>query len=406
MKKAKTILTTALILAVAFIGFLFPSKAYAETLTDYEQIFLEKYQSIYSLNVSGGLNSSNEDVYYADAGAGISAGEQAETLSEGFLTTYRNEREVLMVAYKNVCKFKIDNSYDASELAPTENGVILVNQKVSETKSAINSATTKAEIDSAYNSFMDFIQDGGFVMNVTTLQMSSDSKVVATVTAQNKIFSPDDVLEVKPFKDSVIARNTKLAIAERVDLPVQNGGVACYLSVRWLRNGVITEKPSEPVTVEVDLSHFGVTAENGDSVCLARYLGNGEVEFSTATIENGKLTFTLTGFGGDIQTNYDLDFAVVLEGYPVARQSFMSQYWIVVVIALGVIVIAYIIVKIILTRKRTKKRKALKKFNKEYKAQAKQAKLDKKQAKLEKKKGKSAKGESAESAESEQGITE
>ncbi len=403
MKKAKTILTTALILAVAFIGFLFPTKAYAETLTDYEQIFLEKYQSIYSLNVSGGLNSSNEDVYYADAGAGISAGEQAETLSEGFLTTYRNEREVLMVAYKNVCKFKIDNSYDTSELAPTENGVILVNQKVSETKSAINSATTKSEIDSAYNSFMDFIQDGGFVMNVTVLQMSSESKVVATVTAQNKIFSPDDVLEVKPFKDSVIARNTKLAIAERVDLPVQNGGVACYLSVRWLRNGVITEKPSEPVTIEIDLSHFGVTAENGDSVCLARYLGNGEVEFSTATIENGKLTFTLTGFGGDIQTNYDLDFAVVLEGYPVARQSFMSQYWIVVVIALGVIVIAYITVKIILTRKRTKKRKALKKFNKEYKAQEKQAKLDKKKAKLEKKKGKSAKGESAES---EQEITE
>ena len=88
----------ALIFAIALIGFTLP-KAYAETLTDYEQIFLEKYGMVCELNLNGGLTTETDDDYYLIAGAGVEAGEQALALDENFFASYRNEREVLMVAY-------------------------------------------------------------------------------------------------------------------------------------------------------------------------------------------------------------------------------------------------------------------------------------------------------------------
>ncbi|MBR6736958.1 MAG: hypothetical protein IKL82_01165 [Clostridia bacterium] len=387
MKNNKLILIVALTLALAFIGFASPVKAFADTVyeNEYQQAFFENYESVCQVNVAGGYSATNALQYYQASGNGLQGGEQAEALSEGFLTTYRNEYEVLMVAYKNVCKYMLDNSFNLSDYAPTENGVVLVNTKLQEAKTAISQATCKQEVDVACQTFIDFISGGTAVKNNNVLVTEEGASITASVATTAKVFSPDDVLSVKKFADSVITKNLKLALLDSTELTVNEGGVAYYFSVKWLRNGVIVEDRADlAVTFTVSLEDMGLTVENGAPVQIARYLGNGNVAFTSATVDGGNLIFSLTGFGGDIESKYDLDFAVVLEGYALESRGFVYDNWQTILIVLAGIVVIYLISKMVKTAKKGKMKKEFKAFKKERKLKKKQAKQEKKAKQEEK----------------------
>ena len=169
-------------------------------------------------------------------------------------------------------------------------------------------------------------------------------------------------------------------------------GVAYFFSIRWERDGVIIKgdknSPAK-VTFIVDTANMGLTIDENSCLQIVRYLGNQKVDFISARLEDGKIVFSLDNFGNDIESNYDLDFAVVIKGYKLEAPSmagkFLSENLVIVVSIVGAIVILYLLIKIIKTGSRRSKKRKYKEFKREYSAFKKFKKKQKKEKKLLKK---------------------
>jgi hypothetical protein len=262
-------------------------------------------------------------------------------------------------------------SYDEALYTPTNNGIILIHQKEGEAISAIRAATSKVEIDTACTAFLDFIATTKLSKYSVSVATSSETEIVATVTSERAIFSEEDYLTAVKFNNSVIEKNTQNSLSKSSNLTVIDGGVASYFSLRWVSGGVIQEDTQVPVTVSVNLSSLGLTVQDGTSVQIARYVKNGEVSFLEASVSEGNLVFSLTAFGGDIESEYDLDFAVILSGYAGEEGSvvgdFLKDNWLILVIVICLIAVVSTVGAIAVRIRNKKLKKEFKRFKKERK---------------------------------------
>ncbi len=394
-KKIVTLLVTALVLAVMPL-----TSSVAKAEEESYDVQIEALSTGYAvvqtfISEGGTFNEHNiQSVVEATSNATL-AGEELKlkVLPEDYNRYYRNMHTDVFQVYKNALVYLMQNACDESIYSPSNNGVVLLNQKLSEYSLSVKTSLSHQDATSAYEAFIQFLQSGELTLKVSVLETGYKQPIKATVTSSSPIFGQDDVITTSFFLDTVIIKNTKVALIDNENLIDQTSGVAKFFSIRWNRDGVILEGNSVPetsVSFKINLEDLGLTPSECNELQLVRYLGNQEVQFvEGATLSSdGYIEFTLTSFGEDIDTVYDLDFAVVIKGYALETPSVVGAYLeenlVLVLIIVGSIVLLYLISKIVSRVKARKKRKEYKKFKKYLKQQ----KKEKKRAKKEKRKAK------------------
>ncbi len=395
-KKLVTVMVTALILILSPI---YSSMAKAEEvpLETQVEILSSGYSEVNAFYNDGGeINSLNvEDLYIATSQAVISAEQIKSQISQDeYNRYYRNMHTDVFRVYKNVLVYKMETSYDESVYAPTDGGIALLHSTLNEKKSLINSATNYETATATYNEFLEFLAGENLALKTSVLSTDAEQAVSVSVQSISPIFSQDDVLETEFFRDSVIIKNTKVALIGNEKLIDETSGVAQYVSIRWKRNGVIMDGNSVPLTevsISIDVEDLGVEINGDSAVQIVRYLGNRQVDFISNVIltQDNKLTFNLQSFGEDVATQYDLDFAIVIKGYAIESSSvvgkFIEENPFLVLAGVCAIVLLYLIIKIVKSVKARKKRKQYKAFKKYLKKQKKEKKLSKKKKRKKKK---------------------
>ncbi len=325
------------------------------------------------------------------------ASESAETLKtlvtqSEYDRNYRNQYVDVFRVFKNVTLYNLNKNYNESDYSPSDGGVVLLHEKLYEARGKISTATSVKDVDDAYQEFIEFISSGDLSKKTNELSTDKEQIINVTVKADSSIFADDDVLTTKKFLDSVIIKNTKIALIDNENLLDPTSGVAYFFSIRWVRDGVIIkgdEDTPTKVTFKVDTSQMGITVDDSSCMQIVRYLGNQEVAFVNASLADGKIVFSLDNFGGDIESNYDLDFAVVIKGYKLEAPSmvgkFINENMVIVISVASAIVILYLLIKIIKINSRRRKRRQYKQFRREYRAFTKYKKKQKKEKKLLKK---------------------
>ncbi len=379
---------TSFVVVIAFIACLFPSaftvKADSSGLDDYVKALDDGYARVNEFISSEGDNGILTEANVGEILTATSnAVEAAELLkqsvtSEEYGRTYRNKHTDVLQVCKNAHVWLLDNGYiletseyiDFSIYAPTTGGIILVNSKRNEFANKIKLSNYLVEIKSAYADWVAFIGSDEPALKVNSI-VSSDG-VNVKLEAESKIFAEDDVVEISKFINTVIIKNTQLALDESDKLLAEDSGIAYFLSLRWKSSGVVVEGdkvPNAPVKVTINLSDLGL--ENATDIQLVRYKGLGEVEFVDGVeVKDGYLTFTLQTFGTDIESEYALDFAVVAKGYKQDDKP-IHLY---VLIGAGALVLLIIIFQMIRGVKKRRRKKDYKKFVKQRKSERKNKK--------------------------------
>lgn len=370
MKRFLLVITSLM----AMVTFAFGGASYA--FADENSALIEEFttccETVETNINSTGITSETLIEVITASGRAVEIAEYMElNVDPEFKIKNRNAFETVFTAYKNANLKTISLSYDEALYTPTNNGIILIHQKEGEAISAIRSATSKVEIDTACTAFLDFIATTELSKYSVSVATSSETEIVATVTSERAIFSEEDYLTAVKFNNSVIEKNTQNSLSKSSNLTVIDGGVASYFSLRWVSGGVIQEDTQVPVTVSVNLSSLGLTVQDGTSVQIARYVKNGEVSFLEASVSEGNLVFSLTAFGGDIDSEYDLDFAVILSGYAGEEGSvvgdFLKDNWLILVIVICLIAIVSTVGAIAVRIRNKKLKKEFKRFKKERK---------------------------------------
>ena len=401
IKKIVACLVTALVLTFSPLNF-GSVKAEASLESNIETLS-SGYEVVTSFYNDGGeFNSSNvSDIVNATSLASVAGEEIRLSIGEEeyLKSSYRNMYTDVFQIYKNALVYLIENSYDEALYSQTNGGVVLLHQKVNEYTNLIKSSTNHESATSNYNEFIEFINSNALAKKTKEVSTTPSQEIKVKATSQSPIFSEDDYLTASYFVDSVIIKNTKVALMNNEKLLDETSGVATYISIRWKSNDVIVEGskvPEIPVTFEIDVSSLNVEIDSESLVQVVRYLGNRKVEFiESAKLQNGVVTFTLQSFGEDIATSYDLDFAIVTKNNAITTSSivatFAEENLVLIITIAGAVVLLWMIVKISKSIRARRKKKMLKAFKKQYKKMLKQKKLDKKQKRKEKKLKKKAK---------------
>lgn len=396
MNFKKFIIATLTAFALILLPFTFQSaKAQELTLDEHKSVLSLGYSTVIEFYAYGGvISDDNEDVLFNVTGEAVQSAEAIKSLvtTQEYDRNYRNQHTDVFRVYKNVTLYKLNKSYVESDYSPSDNGLVLLHDKLYEARGKISTATTYQGVVDAVNEFMEFISSDEASKKTDNLSTNNEQAIQVSVQAKAPIFGDDDVLVAKKFLDSVIIKNTKIALIDNENLLDPTSGVAYFFSIRWVRDGVIIkgdEDTPTKVTIKVDTSQMGITVDDSSCMQIVRYLGNQEVAFVNASLADGKIVFSLDNFGGDIESNYDLDFAVVIKGYKLEAPSmvgkFINENMVIVISVASAIVILYLLIKIIKINSRRRKRRQYKQFRREYRAFTKYKKKQKKEKKLLKK---------------------
>ena len=375
------------------LDFAFLLDGYA--FSDYELLLNAGYSYLLDFYADGGVISQDnqEELYYLTSSA-VKSAETLKTLvtETEYDRTYRNQHVDVFRVFKNVVLYRLNGSYNESDYSSSDNGIVLLHNKLYEARGKISTASSYTEVDDAYNEFLNFISSDELSKKTSELSTDSEQAIQVTVVANSPIFGDGDKLTTKKFLDSIIIKNTKIALIDNENLLDSTSGVAYFFSIRWERDGVITrgdKNSPTKVTFSVDTSNMGITVDDSSCLQIVRYLGNQKVEFITATLQDGKIIFSLDNFGGDIESNYDLDFAVVIKGYKLEAPSvvgkFLTENFAIVISIASALVILYLLIKIIKINSRRNRKRKYNQFKREYGAFKKFKKKQKKEKKLLKK---------------------
>lgn len=363
--------------------------------SDYESLLNAGYSYLLDFYANGGVISEDnqEELYYLTSSA-VRSAETLKTLvtETEYDKNYRNQHVDVFRVFKNVLLYKLSDSYNESDYSPSDNGIVLLHSKLYEARGKISTASSYTEVEDAYNEFLNFISSDEISKKTSELSTNSDQAIQVTAVSNSPIFGEGDKLTTKKFLDSIIIKNTKVALIDNENLLDPTNGVAYFFSIRWERDGVITrgdKNSPTKITFSVDTSNMGITIDDSSCLQIVRYLGGQKVEFITATLQDGKIIFSLDNFGNDIESNYDLDFAVVIKGHKLEAPSvvgkFVTENMVIVISVASTLVILYLLIKIIKINSRRSRNKKYKQFRREYKAFKKFKKKQKKEKKLLKK---------------------
>ena len=339
------------------------AKAETSDLTSHELALQSGYAEVVAFIDGGGVFTTEnvDDLISVSSNAVKSAEYLKETVSAiTYDDFYRNMHTDVLQVCKNAHVFKMKNSYDPDIYSPTDGGLTLLHNKLSGYVTAIRTATEYSIIESSYNAWNDFITNGEISLNVTNLETNGD--ILVKIISAEPLFAEDDKLTASKFGDTIITKNTITAIESSEKLKSQDSGLAYYLSIRWIRDGVVQEKSRASVTVYIDLEDLGL--QTATDIQVARYVGGEKVEFiENVVVEDGYLVFTLESLGGDIESQFSLDFAIVAKGYKQAK----TNYGIIVIVSSALILVSAIVLKLVFGARRRKKRKLYKSFVKQQK---------------------------------------
>lgn len=373
---------TSFVVVIALMVCLFSSaftvRAENVNLTAKEKALNDGYERVNEFVSIGGDNG----IFTVDnAGEMLtvtsSAVEAAEFLKQNVSDSdydkyYRNKHTDVLRVCKNAHIWIMERSYDPSIYAPTSGGIVLVNSKLSEYKGEIEVATKLIDIQLAYFNWTKFIESSEPALKVSSI-VSGDG-VSVKLEADSKVFAEDDVVEVTEFLNTVIIKNTQLALSESDELLAEDSGLAYFFSLRWKSDGVVVEGnkvPESPIKVTIELKDLGL--ENATDIQLVRYKGLGEIEFVDGIeVKDGYLTFTLQSFGNDFESDYALDFAVVAKGYKQESKPIYTY----VLIGAGALVLVIVVFQMIRGVKKRRRKKDYKKFVKQRKRERKNKTLE------------------------------
>ena len=428
-KKIITAIVTALLIFISPFTFQ-TAKAEELSLEDHVATLSSGYVAVLDFYNQGGIISQdNCETLYADTSEAVKSAEaiQSQVTKEEYDKYYRDMHTDVFRVFKNVVIYQLEHSYD--EKLYSTLGVAEINNKLAEVKGNVSVATShQAVVDNA-RVFYDFIESDQPSKKVSELSTSDSQPITALVYSMEPIFASDDVVESSFFIDSVIIKNTKVALMGNENLLDKSSGVACFFSLRWIRNGVVLDAEDvllSPTVVGVEISDLGVELNSDSCVQIVRYAGNGEVEFiKNVEVADNYLVFSLDG---GVDSVYDFDFAVVAKGYAIENATVIEKHadglgliaicetiakslsflnvdakFVLGAVCLLIVPLAfsilYFIYRIIVRAIKKSKKKKYKQFRREYgdfkkykkrvkeekKLAKKQKKLDKKQKRLERK---------------------
>lgn len=413
-KKIITAVVTALVILIS--PFTFQSvKAEDFSVDEHFAVLSSGYATVLEFYREGGvISDSNCYNLYTATGEAVKSAEalKLNVTQKEYNSSYRDMHTDVFRVFKNTTIYRLENSYDENLYSPTLNGTVAINNKLSEAKNSVSSATSYQTVVDAELSFYEYI--GSDEPSLKTSVMITDGSQPITVKLQSEspIFAEDDVITTNFFIDTVIIKNVKVALINNPELLDETNGVACFFSVRWIRNDVtldVSDVSVAPTTFAVKVTDLGVELNEESCLQLVRYLGRGEVEFiDGVSLSDGYIVFTLSE---DIESDYELDFAVVAKGYAIKYSTYLEQYvyeWgldglfvsiaesvkIDVNFVIGafallivpiVLSILYFIYRLIVRGIKRKERKKYKEYKKEYGAFKKYKKRVKEEEKLNKK---------------------
>ena len=329
MSFKRFIIATLAVLSLVFLPFAHVAKAENATLDGHIEALSYGYNSYIAVGNNGINKDNNEELYSATGNALLSA-EAIESLvtTEEYDSEYSEMHQVVLSAFKSVVTYQLANSFVRNEYSSSENGIKLIDSELSQASTEIEFALTYDEIVSAAQSFYNFLNYTSLSKISSELVTSDDSEIKVQVTCDTPIFATDDELSVEYFTDSVVIANTIFAKGENEELSSnENIGLARYISIRWVRDGAVVrgddipkgedEEEGVPVTFSIDVESLGLIESDLSSIKIVRYLADETLAILdgvTVTTDN-KIEFTLKTFGEDIESEHDLDFAIMLDGY-------------------------------------------------------------------------------------------
>ncbi len=327
-KKIVIAVVTALVILISPLTFQ-SVKAEEFSLNEHEAILLYGYDAVLEFYNQGGvISQDNCDTLYNSTGEAVKSAEiiKSQVTQQEYNDLYRNMFIDVFRVFKNTAIYKVENSYDESLYSPTENGIVAVNKQLVEVKGLISSANTYQAVVDAEQSFYEFI---AYEPSKKVSDISTDESQPISVKAfsTSAIFAESDVIETEFFIDSVIIKNTKVALIDNPNLLDATNGVACFFSIKWVRDGVILDVSDvdvAPTFICVNVEDLGLELNDESCLQIVRYLGRGEVEFiDGAYLYDGNIVITLSEI---VDTEYQLDFAVVAKGYAIEYSSILEQY--------------------------------------------------------------------------------
>ena len=341
-------------------------------ITQHVSTLTSSYETVIRFeNEIGEFNMQLAEELSQDCEAGLVSAEEIKNAvtQEEYNALYRNMHIEVLKIYKNAINFRIENGYDPTIYAKTDGGIIAIRNKVKEETGIVSASSKVDEITAAYQRWVEFISSPDLAKNVTSITTTVDSEVQAVAVAQTEIFASDDVLRVKKFVDSVIIKNTQIALMGSDGLLTETMGVASAISIRWIQNGVVVSGnkiPDKAVEIYINKNTLGIDIDSNFQI--VRYLGNQQVEFVNTRLSGDDIVISLSQFGGDIDSTYDLDFFILVDGYALESQSavekFFTENYVVVLTGVALIVLISIGASIAKTARKKKLKKELKEFRK------------------------------------------
>ena len=206
-------------------------------------------------------------------------------------------------------------------------GVVAINNKLAEVKGNVSVATSYQVVIDSAQLFYEFIGSDEPSKKISNLSTSDSQPITAHLSSSEPIFASDDVIESSIFIDTVLIKNTKVALMGNENLLDASSGVACFFSLRWIRNGVVLDASDvfvKPTAVAVEIADLGVELSVDSCVQIVRYARSGEVEFiENVEIIDGYLTFLLDK---RLDSDYEFDFAVVAKGYALESATVIEKF--------------------------------------------------------------------------------
>ena len=363
MFKRKFILFVVTVIT-AFACFTLKNSFVSADSIDGESVFNSSYIAVSNIQHEQGgyINETNYNLYIEASAPGITVAEQLSSVSKDAIDGFNVKYGELLNVYKKANIVKLGTFYNPDDFSPTENGTILLNNKKQLAGEQIDASNLKSEIDAVVLNFKNEIEQGiannEFSVRLSYVNTADDSNYKVSVIASGLVFSSDSVLEVLDVKDGILFKNTQIALLENDDV-IDGGGVVKYLHFKLIENGVISESEYDEFEVVVNLQSLAITVGDGETLQVAKYTKNQQVEIITAQINDGYLTFKATEFG---------KYAIVQKGYQIENTSefvaFFEKHGAIVGVVAGILLILSIIISSAKRRKKKKEKQELKEFRK------------------------------------------
>ena len=363
MFKRKFILFVVTVIT-AFACFTLKNSFVSADSIDGESVFNSSYIAVSNIQHEQGgyINETNYNLYIEASAPGITVAEQLSSVSKDAIDGFNVKYGELLNVYKKANIVKLGTFYNPDDFSPTENGTILLNNKKQLAGEQIDASNLKSEIDAVVLNFKNEIEQGiannEFSVRLSYVNTADDSNYKVSVIASGLVFSSDSVLEVLDVKDGILFKNTQIALLENDDV-IEGGGVVKYLHFKLIENGVISESEYDEFEVVVNLQSLAITVGDGETLQVAKYTKNQQVEIITAQINDGYLTFKATEFG---------KYAIVQKGYQIENTSefvaFFEKHGAIVGIVVAILLIISISISSAKKRKKKQEQKELKEFRK------------------------------------------